>query len=63
MELFMADIVIKDLSKNIANTILTGFNRHFSIFSKITKGAQERFENADWEINLKVMYLRFLDLY
>jgi isocitrate dehydrogenase kinase/phosphatase len=49
MELFMADIVIKDLSKNIANTILTGFNRHFSIFSKITKGAQERFENANWD--------------
>jgi isocitrate dehydrogenase kinase/phosphatase len=45
----MTDIVIKDLSKNIAITILTGFNRHFSIFSKITKGAQERFENADWD--------------
>jgi isocitrate dehydrogenase kinase/phosphatase len=45
----MTDVVIKDLSKNIATTILTGFNRHFSIFSKITKGAQERFENADWD--------------
>ena len=45
----MTDIVVKDLSKNIASTILTGFNRHFSIFSKITKGARQRFENADWE--------------
>jgi isocitrate dehydrogenase kinase/phosphatase len=45
----MTDTVIKDLSKNIAETILTGFDRHFSIFTKITKGARERFENADWE--------------
>lgn len=45
----MTDVVIKDLSKNIATTILTGFNRHFSIFSKITKGARERFENANWD--------------
>src|SRR5210317_1640380 len=33
----------------IADTILNGFNRHFSIFSKITRGARERFENADWQ--------------
>ncbi|MFT5220701.1 MAG: isocitrate dehydrogenase kinase/phosphatase [Gammaproteobacteria bacterium] len=39
----------KNLSKRIATTILNGFNRHFSIFSKITKGAKQRFENADWE--------------
>jgi len=45
----MTDTVINDLSKNIAETILTGFDRHFSIFTKITKGARERFENADWE--------------
>jgi isocitrate dehydrogenase kinase/phosphatase len=45
----MADVVIKDLSKNIAETILTGFDRHFSIFTKITKGARKRFENSDWE--------------
>jgi isocitrate dehydrogenase kinase/phosphatase len=32
----------------IADTILQGFNRHFTIFSKITRGARERFENADW---------------
>lgn len=45
----MIDTVVKHLSRDIANTILIGFNRHFSIFSKITKGARERFENADWE--------------
>ncbi len=43
------DIPLKGLSMQIANTILNGFNRHFSIFSKITKGAKERFENADWD--------------
>ena len=32
----------------IADTILNGFNRHFTIFSQITRGARERFENADW---------------
>ena len=45
----MTDIVVKDLSRNIAQTVLNGFDRHFTIFSKITKGARERFENADWE--------------
>ncbi|MCH7881729.1 MAG: bifunctional isocitrate dehydrogenase kinase/phosphatase, partial [Proteobacteria bacterium] len=45
----MTDTVIKGLSKDIARSILTGFDRHFAIFSKITKGARERFENADWE--------------
>ncbi len=42
------DTPVKGLSLQIAATILSGFNRHFSIFSKITKGAKERFENADW---------------
>jgi isocitrate dehydrogenase kinase/phosphatase len=45
----MTDTVITDHSKNIARAILKGFDRHFSIFTKITKGARERFENADWE--------------
>lgn len=36
------------LSRNIATTILEGFNRHFSIFQQITSGARERFEQADW---------------
>ena len=45
----MTDSTTRVLSKNIAETILNGFNRHFSIFTKITQGARERFENADWE--------------
>ncbi len=43
------DTPVKGLSTRIASTILNGFNRHFSIFSKITKGAKERFESADWQ--------------
>ena len=38
-----------DLVKQIAGTILEGFNRHFSLFQKITGAAQARFEAADWE--------------
>ena len=45
----MSDPVTKDLSKKIAATILAGFDRHFSFFTKITRGARKRFENADWE--------------
>jgi isocitrate dehydrogenase kinase/phosphatase len=37
------------LSTQIATTIVSGFDRHFTIFSAITKGAKHRFENADWE--------------
>jgi isocitrate dehydrogenase kinase/phosphatase len=37
------------LSVEIAATILNGFNRHFTIFSEITRGAKQRFENADWQ--------------
>ena len=43
------DTPVKGLSTRIAATILKGFNRHFTIFSKITKGAKQRFENADWQ--------------
>ncbi len=39
----------KALSTQIATTIVSGFDRHFTIFSAITKGAKQRFENADWE--------------
>ena len=39
----------KGLSIRIASTILDGFDRHFTIFSEITRGAKQRFENADWE--------------
>ena len=38
-----------DLVKQIAETILEGFNRHFKLFQKITGAAQSRFEAADWE--------------
>ena len=43
------DSPVNSLSSQIAATILNGFDRHFSIFSKITKGAQKRFEKADWQ--------------
>jgi len=39
----------KSLSIQIATTILNGFDRHFTIFSEITRGAKQRFENAAWE--------------
>ena len=42
------DSPLKNLSTQIAITILNGFDRHFKIFSDITKGAKQRFENADW---------------
>ena len=38
-----------DLVKQIAGTILEGFNRHFALFREITRAARERFESADWE--------------
>ena len=34
---------------NIAEIILDGFDRHFQIFSEITKTARDRFEVGDWE--------------
>ncbi|MDD5392054.1 MAG: bifunctional isocitrate dehydrogenase kinase/phosphatase [Thiothrix sp.] len=36
------------LVRDIATTILQGFNRHFEIFQRITAGARQRFEDADW---------------
>ena len=48
------------LSIRIATTILNGFDRHFTIFSKITRGARERFENADWEAERKASRERIL---
>lgn len=38
-----------DRARQIARSILTGFERHFSFFQEITSGARERFEQADWE--------------
>lgn len=37
------------LVSQIAESILYGFNRHFSRFRRITKQAKARFETADWE--------------
>ncbi len=34
--------------RSVANTILQGFDRHFSIFQQITAGARQRFEQANW---------------
>ena len=42
------DSPLKNLSTQIAITILNGFDRHFKIFSNITKSAKQRFENEDW---------------
>lgn len=39
---------INPLARGIAGTILQGFNRHFEIFQRITAGARQRFEDADW---------------
>lgn len=40
---------MKNEAEAIAHLILNGFNRHFRLFRKITAGAKERFENADWK--------------
>jgi len=37
-----------DLVRQIAGTILEGFDRHFSLFRQITRAAKSRFEAADW---------------
>jgi len=37
-----------DLVRQIAGTILEGFDRHFSLFRQITRAAKARFEAADW---------------
>lgn len=45
-------------SKEIAEAILQGFDKHFSLFSEITAGAQQRFESADWKAERKNSRLR-----
>ncbi|WP_395341317.1 bifunctional isocitrate dehydrogenase kinase/phosphatase [Ningiella sp. W23] len=37
------------LASEIAQAILTGFNRHYHTFLYFTQGARERFENADYK--------------
>jgi isocitrate dehydrogenase kinase/phosphatase len=38
-----------NLALAIAESILQGFNRHFTKFQEITAGARQRFESADWK--------------
>ncbi|MCU7935922.1 MAG: bifunctional isocitrate dehydrogenase kinase/phosphatase [Candidatus Thiodiazotropha sp. (ex Dulcina madagascariensis)] len=50
--------------QQIAQSILTGFERHFSFFQEISSAARQRFENADWEAVRKASAKRisFYDL-
>jgi isocitrate dehydrogenase kinase/phosphatase len=43
------DNPLPEFTTRIAETILNGFNRHFSIFTRITKEAGARFEKAAWD--------------
>lgn len=36
-------------AQQIAERILAGFDRHYALFRQITAGAQQRFEQADWQ--------------
>ncbi len=38
-----------DRDRQIAESILEGFNRHFKYFQEITRAAKSRFEQEDWE--------------
>ncbi len=38
-----------EIARQVAETILQGFNRHFDIFQRITSGARARFEAANWD--------------
>jgi len=40
---------LQERAQQIARSILTGFERHYSIFQEITSSAGQRFEQADWE--------------
>jgi len=46
------------LSRQLAQTILHGFENHFRLFSEITAGAQQRFESADWKAERHYSRLR-----
>ncbi len=49
-------------AKRIAKVIIKGFDRHFQLFTKITRGAKQRFESADWEADDKARVER-IDYY
>ncbi len=40
---------MRDLAQQLARTIFTGFERHFSFFQEITSQVRQSFEQADWE--------------
>ena len=40
---------MSDLAQQLARTIFTGFERHFSFFQEITRQVRHNFEHADWE--------------
>ncbi len=40
---------MQERAHQIARSILTGFDRHYSFFQEITSSARQRFERADWE--------------
>ncbi|MBV2094905.1 MAG: bifunctional isocitrate dehydrogenase kinase/phosphatase [Candidatus Thiodiazotropha sp. (ex Codakia orbicularis)] len=50
--------------RQIAQSILTGFERHFSFFQEISSAARQRFELADWEAvrEASVKRISFYDL-
>ncbi|MEW8508218.1 MAG: bifunctional isocitrate dehydrogenase kinase/phosphatase [Candidatus Thiodiazotropha sp.] len=50
--------------RQIAQSILTGFERHFSFFQEISSAARQRFEVADWEAvrDASVKRISFYDL-
>lgn len=37
------------LARAIAQVVLWGFNKHYRLFMELTRGAQERFEKAQWQ--------------
>ena len=56
--------MMQTLPQQIAQAILTGFDRHFSFFQEISSAARQRFERADWESvrEASAMRISFYDL-
>ena len=48
------------LSRAIAEAILQGFDKHFTIFQEYTAGAKQRFEKADWKAEHEASRQRIL---
>ncbi|WP_341675361.1 bifunctional isocitrate dehydrogenase kinase/phosphatase [Niveibacterium sp. SC-1] len=51
------------LAQAIAQAMINGFNRHYRIFRETTAGARRRFEQADWQGELRAVRerVRFYD--